>query len=56
MVLLSLGSGLITALMAQAKPSCPAADWAWFAEDNPMNDMRDGDNAVLPSDKTMSSQ
>ena len=56
MVLLSLGSGLITALMAQAKPSCPVVDWAWIAEENPLNDARDGDSAVLPSDKTMSSQ
>lgn len=56
MVLLSLGSGLITALMAQAKPPCPLSNWAWITDENALNETRDGDNAVLPSDKTTSSQ
>jgi hypothetical protein len=52
MVLLSLGSGLITALMAQAQPSREAPDFSWFADEEPFPERQDGDNAVWASDKS----
>ena len=52
MVLLSLGSGLITALMAQAKPARDALDWSWIADDNAAPERPDDAHAVTPSDKT----
>jgi hypothetical protein len=52
MVLLSLGSGLITALMAHAQPSREGPDFSWFADEEPFPERQNGDNAVLPSDKT----
>lgn len=52
MVLLSLGSGLITALMAQAKPAREALDWSWIADDSAAPERPNEEDAVTPSDKT----
>lgn len=51
MVLLSLGSGLITALMAQAKPTRDALDWSWIADDSAALERSSEEHAVTPSDK-----
>jgi len=56
MVLLSLGSGLITALMAHAKPSCCTFDLNWIAEERPASNGSNAEGAVTASDKTPSSQ
>lgn len=56
MVLLSLGSGLITALMAQAKPPRDALNLDWIADDRQPVQAQDDEDAVGPSDKTVSSQ
>jgi hypothetical protein len=56
MVLLSLGSGLITALMAQAKPARDALDLSCIADDRRSSDRQDNEDAVLLSDKTTSPQ
>jgi hypothetical protein len=52
MVLLSLGPGLITALMAQAKPAHYALDWSWIAGDSAAPERPNEEDAVTPSDKT----
>ncbi|MBP2159707.1 MULTISPECIES: hypothetical protein [Asticcacaulis] len=52
MVLLSLGSGLITALMAQAKPARDTLDWSWIADDSTAPERKDDAQAVTSSDKT----
>lgn len=56
MVLLSLGSGLITALLAQAKPSYGAVDWDAIAHETPVADDQDSDQAQQLSNKTPISQ
>lgn len=56
MVLLSLGSGLITALMTQAKPPRTWLDLDWIVDDAPVDDGHDRDHVVLPAEKTSFSQ
>jgi hypothetical protein len=56
MVLLSLGSGLITALMAQAKPAREPLDLAWITDDASTADLCDDSNAVKAVDKTVFQQ
>lgn len=56
MVLLSLGSGLITALMAHAKPSRCTFDLNGIADEKPAPAGMKEEGAVMPSDKTPSSQ
>ena len=56
MVLLSLGSGLITALMMQAKAPRTSFDLDWIADDTPIDDRHGRDHAVSPPEKTAVSQ
>ena len=56
MVLLSLGSGLITALMAQAKPAHGLRDWSWIADERQTPERPEDDHAVTVSEKTSFSQ
>ncbi len=56
MVLLSLGPGLITALMTQAKLPRTSLDLDWIAHDPPADDRHDRDHAVSAAEKTAISQ
>lgn len=56
MVLLSLGSGLITTLLTHAKPSRCTFDLNWIADEKPASGGPNEECAVTPLDKTPSSQ
>ncbi len=56
MVLLSLGSGLITTLLAHAKPSYCTFDLNWIADEKPASGGPNEKCAVTSFDKAPSSQ